>query len=139
MLTWDRTHDWELKRFLNDRIRVTIQFRQRVPSVTELAAIRQCLPQFRHMAPAALRAEIGESGVLLLGDLPSDEAMKVVQAAESQGLHVVSEDVSFVSYLPFDRTTGCAWLIEDDAEASAVTQAMLASGVPVRDVAEKRT
>jgi hypothetical protein len=47
---------------------------------------------------------------------------------------VVAESASFVSYLPYDRTTGCAWLIEDDAEATAIAQAMLAAGVPVQDV-----
>jgi len=31
---------------------------------------------------------------------------------------VVAERASLVSYLPFDRTSGYAWLIEDEAEAA---------------------
>jgi hypothetical protein len=33
-----------------------------------------------------------------------------------------------------DRTTGCAWLIEDDDEAADVAQAMLQEGVPIQDI-----
>jgi hypothetical protein len=36
--------------------------------------------------------------------------------------------------LPVDRTTGCAWLIEDAAEARSVAEAMIAAGVPVQAV-----
>ena len=86
------------------------------------------------MAPAAVRAAIGESDMLPLGVLPSPEARQVIRATEAAGLRVAAEGASRVSYLPFDRTTGCAWLIEDDAEAAAVAQAMLAAGVPVRSV-----
>jgi hypothetical protein len=136
MPAWDRTHDWVLERLWNDRTRVAIQFRQAPPSVAELAAVRRCLPQFQHMAPAVARAVIGDSGVLSLGDLPSPEARQLIEAAEAQGLRVVAEGAPFVSYLPFDRTTGCAWLIEADAEATAAAQAMLAAGAPVRGEVE---
>ena len=50
--------------------------------------------------------------------------------------HRLSENTSFVSYLPFDRTTSCVWLIEDDAESSEVAQAMIAAAVPVHEVEE---
>ena len=134
MLAWDRTHDWVLQQILLDLTRVSIQFRQMPLSVAELVALRKCLPQFRDMAPAAVRDAVGEAGVLLLGVPPSPEARKLIRAAEAAGLQVVAEGASRVSYLPFDRTTGCAWLIEDDDEAAAVAQAMLAAGVPVQDV-----
>jgi hypothetical protein len=49
-------------------------------------------------------------------------------------LEVVAESASFVSYLPYDRTTGRAWLIEDNAKATAIAQAMLREGVPVQDI-----
>jgi hypothetical protein len=66
--------------------------------------------------------------------MPAPEARRVIDAVKAQGLEVVAESASFVSYLPYDRTTGCAWPIEDDAEAAAVAQAMLREGVPVQDV-----
>src|SRR5690349_13999066 len=120
MLSWDRTHDWVLERFWHDLTRVTIQFRQAPPSVAELVAVRRCLPQFRHMAPAAVRAMIGETRVLPLGVLTSPEARELIQTAEAEGLTVLAEGASQVSYVPFDRTTGCAWLIEDEVEAATM-------------------
>jgi hypothetical protein len=134
MLTWDRSHDYVLHRFRNDLTRVTIRFRDALPSVQELVALRRCLPQFRDVAPATLRSQIGDSRQLSLGGMPTQEARSVIESAQAQGLEVVAESASFVSYLPYDRTTGCAWLIEDDAEAAAVAQAMLLEGVPVQDI-----
>lgn len=132
MLTWDRTHDWVLERYWRDLTRVTIQFRRRPPSVIELAALRRCLPQYRHMAPAELRAVTADSDALPLGVMPTPEARQLIAAAEAQGLQVLAEGASYVSYLPINRTTGCAWRIEDDAESVAVVEAMLAAGVPVQ-------
>ena len=77
---------------------------------------------------------IGETEVLPLGVLTSPEAHELIQTAEASGLRVIAEGASLVSFLPFDRTTGCAWLIEDEAEAAAVAHAMMAAGVPVRSV-----
>ncbi len=134
MLTWDHSHDYVLCRFWNDLTRVTIRFQVSPPSVQELAAIRRSLPEFRNMAPAAVRGRIGDSQQLSLGVLPTPEARRVIESAQAEGLEVIAESASFVSYLPFDRTTGCAWLIEDDEEAAAVAQAMLEAGVPVQDV-----
>jgi hypothetical protein len=134
MLTWDRSHDYVLQRYWNDLTRVTIRFRNSPPSVSQLVALRRCLPQFRDVAPASVRETIGDSQELSLGELPTPEARRLIQAAQANGLEVVAQSASFVSYLPFDRTTGCAWLIEDDAEAAAVAQEMLAAGVPVQDV-----
>jgi hypothetical protein len=58
----------------------------------------------------------------------------LIESATAEGLDVVAESASFTSYLPYDKTTGCAWLIENDAECQAVAEAMIAAGVPVRDV-----
>lgn len=134
MLAWDRTHDWVLVRVWHDLTRVEILFRQPSPSVAELASIRRCLPQFRHMPPASVRAAIGGSGTLPLGEMPTPEARRLIEAARAEQLQVAAEDASFVSYLPLDRTTGCALVIEDDEESAAVAQEMLAAGVPVQPI-----
>src|SRR5579871_6824929 len=125
MLTWDRSHDYILHRFWNDLTRVTIRFSNAPPSVGELVALRRCFSQFRDVPPATLRSRIGDCRQLSLGELPTPEARSLIEAARREGLDVIAESTSFVSYLPFDRTTGCAWLIEDDAEAAAVARAML--------------
>ena len=134
MVSWDRTHDWVVQRYYNDLTRVTIRFPQGTPSVNELIAVRRSLPQFRDTPPAELRAAIASTGSLPLGEMPTREAMRLIEAAREAGLSVLAENVSFISYLPYDRTTGCALLIEDDAEARSIAEAMIAAGVPVQAV-----
>jgi hypothetical protein len=136
MMAWDRTQDWIIERYRHDLTRVTILFRQPIPSVAELAAVRRCLPQFRNTSPASLRTAISDSGTLPLGLMPSQEARTLVASAESNHLQVFAEDASFVSYLPFNRKAGYVWLIENTEEAAAVSQDMIASGVPVRDAVD---
>jgi hypothetical protein len=134
MLDWDRSHDWVLQHFWTDQTRVTICFRQGAPSLGELVALRRCLPEYRDVPPADLKAMIGDTGSLPLDILPTPDARRLIDAARGQGLEVVAESASFVSYIPFDRTTGCAWLIEADAEREAVARSMLEAGIPVQEV-----
>ena len=134
MLDWDRSHDWILHLFRVEETRVTIRFRYNPPSVPELAALRRCLPEFRHVAPARLRARLSETGALELGNMPTREARPLIESALGEGLDVAVECEPRVGYVPFDRTTGCAWLIEDDGEGLAVAQDMIASGIPVQEV-----
>jgi hypothetical protein len=99
-----------------------------------LIAVRRSLPQFRDTPPAELRSAIAGAGSLFLGEMPTREAMRLVETARSAGLNVLAENVSFISYLPYDRTTGCVLLVEDDAEARIVAEAMIAAGAPVEAV-----
>ncbi len=134
MLSWDRSHDWVVQRYYNDLTRVTIRFGRSAPTLAEMLALRSCLPQFRDTPPAQLRTLIGSAGSLPLGEMPTRQALRLAEGAQAAGLDAVTENVSFISYLPYDRTTGCAWLIEDEAEARSVAEAMMAAGVPVRRV-----
>lgn len=137
MIDWDRTHDWELQRIRRDLTRVVIRFRHVPPSVDELVAIRRALPKFCNLSPGDVRAAIGQVGELELGVLPSPEARQIIEVVQRQGLDAIAADASSVGYLPLDRTIGCALLIEDAAESTATVQAMLAAGVPIRDVEAK--
>jgi hypothetical protein len=134
MRIWDDTHNWVLQRFWKDLTRVSIRFEKSRPTVRELGALRRCLPQFQNTPLLALREKIGEIAALQLGIMPTPEARVLIDAARKYGLHAIAESASRVSYLPLDCTTGCAWLIEDEDQSAAVAQAMLAAGVPVRDI-----
>jgi hypothetical protein len=133
-MDWERDHEWVLHRSWNDLTRVTIRFQNAKPSLSELAAIRRCLPQYRDMAPAAARTSIGETGQLPLGVMPTPEARGVIEIIQKEGFIVDAECASYVSYMPLDKTTSCALLIENEAEAKAVVQSMLAAGVPVQQI-----
>src|SRR5262245_34464394 len=134
MDSWDRTHDWIVNRIFHERARLTIRFNGNSPTVSELIAIRKCLPQFRHVPPTQLRASIGNSRQLELGEMPTREARQISEAARIEGLDASVENASFISYLAEDRTMGGAWLIEDYQEACRLAESMIAAGVPVRDI-----
>jgi len=88
------------------------------------------------MSPANVMAAIGGSGLLELGSLPSMQARPLIARMQSEGLEVAAEGASYFAYLPENRTTGCATIIDDDDEARAFVQAMLEAGVPVVDSTE---
>ena len=81
-----------------------------------------------------MREEFGSSPELSLGEIPTFEARPLIESLKAQGFEVAAQSRSFVSYLPIDQTTGCAWLIEEDAEVARVVEEMLAAGVSVQDV-----
>ena len=120
-----------LHRFFHERAEVTIHFGAQTPTVGELAALRRLVPHYSNMPPAALRELVGHAGEHSLGDMPGDTARELAAEAQKIGLKFTVENTSIVGYLPFDKTTGCAWLIDDEEESKAVVESMIAAGVPV--------
>jgi hypothetical protein len=136
MFEWDRSHDWVLKCFESDRAELTIRFEGGRPSLRELAALRRYLPGFRDVPPATARARAGDRGRLELGDLPGPEARRLWDELRRAGLQAELHNTSGVSYLPLDRTTGAALIVEDDAEAQRLAEEMIRAGVPVEYLTE---
>jgi hypothetical protein len=136
MFQWNRTHDWVLQCFETDRADLTVLFDGARPSLRELAALRRCLPEFRHLPPAATRNRAGTSGRLELGELPGPEARRLVEDLQHAGLRTELRNTSCVSYLPLDRTTGAALIVEDEAESRRLAADMMRAGIPVEHLAE---
>lgn len=132
MLTWDRTRDWVVHRHYHELTEVSVHFGAGGPSARELIALRNCLPHYRDTPPVELRRLVGQT--LALGTMPTRAARPWMEKALAAGLNVVGVNASFVSYLPVDQTTGAAHLIEDDEQARALAEAMIAAGVPVVDI-----
>src|SRR4051812_19237605 len=122
MFQWDRTHDWVLQCFETDRADLTVVFDGARPSLRELAALRRCVAEFRQLPPAAARNRAGTSGRLELGELPGPEGRRLSEDLQQAGLRVELRNTSRVSYLPLDRTTGAALLIEDEDEAQRLAE-----------------
>jgi hypothetical protein len=136
MFDWDRAHDWVLQRYASDRAELTVLFAGSRASLRELAALRRCLPGLRDQSPAVARARTGTEGRYELGELPGSEARRIRDMLKGAGLTVEFRNMSNVSYLPLDRTTGTALIVEDDAEMSLLAQQMIQAGVRVVDIAE---
>ncbi|MCC7422850.1 MAG: hypothetical protein IT428_21445 [Planctomycetaceae bacterium] len=134
MLEWDRSHKYELVRFFTEVIRITIHFRDGVASIAEMRSLRRALPEYRNMPPAEFRERLRSIPALDLGELPGQVARSLISQLRQEGLQVVSENASRYGYLPYDVTTGAAWLIEDEMELQEIVNQMLAEGIPVRSV-----
>lgn len=134
MLTWDRTLDWVLYRTHYNVAEVTIRFRLTKPSADELAVLRRCLPGLRDVAPASVRAMIGERGHYSPGVMPTPDARMLIEVAEAHGLRADAVNASYVGYVPVDRVSGLAWFIENEAQSMAVIREMLAAGITVQEV-----
>jgi hypothetical protein len=94
------------------------------------------LPEFQQLAPAAARDRAGAGGRVQLGELPGPEATRLLECLRQAGLRAELRNTSCASYLPLDRTTGAALLIEDEGEARRVAEEMIRDGIPVEHVAE---
>ncbi len=88
------------------------------------------------MSPAAARAFAGTGGRLELGEFPGPQARRLLDQLGGAGLRTELRVTSGVSYLPLDRTTGAALIVEDNAEARILAEEMIRAGVPVERVAE---
>lgn len=131
-IEWDRSRDWVLIRYERVFASVTIEFDHDDPSIREILAVRQCLPQFRDTPPKAIREHLGTNGRFHLGQMAQDVADELVETATQNGLCMKAERFSRVSYLPCDQATRVAMLIDNDADAAALAQEMIAAGVPIR-------
>ena len=126
-------HTWELHRRWRQVSVVTIHFTAPRATVRELAGLRKCLSELADLPPAEALARIGESGSLLLPELDTREATRLVAKLSRHGLRSSIESRVDAEVLAFDRTTGCALIMEDESEARRVKAEMMAAGVPVYD------
>jgi hypothetical protein len=136
MIDWERTHDWLLHCFAHDLAQLTILFDHDRPSLRELMALRKSLPEFGDLSPAAARERARAIGRVALEEMWGPEARRLAVRLQHAGLRTEIRNTSYISYLPIDRTTGAALLIEDEAESRRVTDEMLRAGIPVAHFAE---
>lgn len=61
---------------------------------------------------------------------------RLLENLNRAGLTTAVRNTSFVSYLPLDRTTNSAMLVEDDEEARELAERMIRAGVPVQEITE---
>lgn len=131
MELWDRSRAWCLLKFTQELRTLTVHFSESCPALSELVALRQCIPGLASLSPGKLRAEVGNSPTYELRNVGAVDASKTEGSLRAAGFEVdIAVHVS-VGYLPYDKTSKVAWLIEDDSKARMICDEMLASGVPV--------
>lgn len=131
MIEWNRSHDWEVRKVIQNRYRVTVCIEGASPSVVELMAVRCCLPEFRDLPPVNLRNAIAQSGGLVLEELGELEFQWLKRRLDAGGVRCRVEVESREPYVCVDRTTSTSLHMEDLEESRRVAEKMIASGVPV--------
>jgi hypothetical protein len=122
---------WELSAFYHSRLSLRIVFCGNSPTIQELAAVRKLLDGFRERPVNEVKKEIGSVKELFIGDFPSFAGRDLCQKAEKLHLTIIAKDTSFTSYLPFNRKTNIALIIEDGNDSKAITQKMIDSGISI--------
>jgi hypothetical protein len=131
MIDWDKAHDWVLVRFEHTSTKIVIYFKEDIPAASELKAVKRLAPECRNASTMGLRKQIIGDGKLALHNIPISDAVKIISDLEQEGLNVILEIAFSTSYLPIDRTTNSAWLIEDELESFQVAVEMIAAGIPI--------
>jgi hypothetical protein len=112
-----------------------VQFAAARPTIEELVAVRKAFPEFANIAPAALLAQLGDTGQLDLGERGGIEAHALRAAAMRVGLTATLENMTRIEFSIIDESGPSVWLIEDEAELLRTVQEMIAAGVKVVQVA----
>jgi sulfur transfer complex TusBCD TusB component (DsrH family) len=133
---WDGSEDWGLSANYNHQSNVKIVFCGNKPTMKEIAAVRKLITAYQNIPAIEVKSLLSNRKEIDLGILSSMEANRIKKRAVELNLTIIAVDSSYTSYLPINRTTNHAFLIEDDALARRVTAKMLKFGVPIIDYTE---
>jgi hypothetical protein len=129
---WDGSQPgWKLLRIDDVRYQVTFLFADAGPTAVEILGIRQTLDEFRNQPMQEVLKELrGKGRYVLPRNLTNLESRELVEVARMNGLKVNVDGQRTCSYLPVspDKMAG---IIEDYELATAVTERMIAAGVPI--------
>ena len=130
---WDGSEDWGLIAHHQSQTRVKVTFSDSQPSIEEIASIRKLVEAYQNTPITEIKSLLSSRKEIDLGILPGIEANRIVRRAKQLRLRIISTDASTTSYLPINRKTNMALVIEDDTIAKRVIEKMMECGIPVID------
>lgn len=130
MNDWDQNDEWEVHRTFHARAVLVVILPDK-EKATSLAKLRRIIPEFRNTPPAALLRKTRDGGELHLDEMTGREAHRLEKELIDAGIQTRRVDTSVVSFLPFNRTKGYAWLIESSVESERIARKMISEGVKV--------
>lgn len=132
---WDGSESgWTLYHYNRMEWEVTFHFSDDGPTLTEVAAMRDTLDDFRDQPVRSIWDKLrGSSSYSIPETLSNLEVRWLVDRTDRASLRTSVVPVDRSGYLPVNRD-GSAMIIEDDRRAQAVVQRMIAAGVPVEEI-----
>jgi predicted transcriptional regulator len=133
---WDGSENWSLSANYHSQSNVKIVFFGNKPTMKEIAAVRKLITAYQNIPAIEIKSLLSNRKEIDLGILSSMETNRIKKHAIELNLTIIAVDSSYTSYLPINRTTNHALLIEDDTLARRVTAKMLEFGIPIIDYAK---
>jgi hypothetical protein len=133
---WDGSEDWSLSANYHSQSNVKIVFFGNKSTMKEIAAVRKLITAYQNIPAIEVKSLLSNRKEIDLGILSSMETNRIKKHAVELNLTIIAVDSSYTSYLPINRTTNHALLIEDDTLARRVIAKMLKFGVPIIDYVE---
>ena len=129
---WDGSApEWCLRITHRHERRIVVTFDRPGPTVSDVVRMREVFEELQSRSAQAIWTEVrGELRVVLRQVYSPVDAPGVAERAWAQGLRVEVIGADTVSYLPFNRKTEAALVIESDELLASVAERMLVAGAP---------
>jgi hypothetical protein len=106
------------------------------PTLEELKNARALLPLSPTPALQEFFRRHSTASEIDAGVMATRQARRIAEECEKVGLKVDLQNESYSSYLPVNRATQHACIIEDDALLQRVCKRMIEHGIPITVIAE---
>lgn len=129
---WDGSEKgWILERFDRDLMEIEVLFDELGPSVTEIKALRLAIPKYGRRRTQQVFNELRGKKQIRIGEFESIEGRRIAEACDREGLRTSITRRLETTFLPYNKGTNRALIIEDDTVAQAVAEEGLRQGMRI--------
>lgn len=129
---WDGTEKgWVLERFDRDLIEIEILFSNSGPSIKEIQALRSAIPEYSHRKIQEVFSDLQGLSKLWIGEFESIEGRRIVKACEKEKIRVRIKERVETHFMPVNKITQMALVIEDESLALEVAKEGMRQGMEV--------
>jgi hypothetical protein len=133
---WDKRNGWGLSQHTYSEISINVIFSNNIPNMKEIFDIRKLSKEFREISIVKIKSKIGNNGKAFIGKFGSIEANRIINRAKELNLTLGVIEECIITYLPVNKESKNALIIEDDELANNITKRMLDEGIPIIEFIE---
>jgi hypothetical protein len=132
---WDGSEKgWILQRFDRDLMEIEILFDETGPSIKEIKALRSVIPEYGRRKIKAVFDELRGQRQIRIGEFESIEGRRIAEACDKEKVRTRIKGRVETTFLPFNKETQLALVIEDDTVALAVAEEGIRQGMKVEHI-----
>ena len=126
---WGNTDEWELHRYNEHFMDITIKFGSAPPTTKQLLEFRKALPHLSQRPPSEVRALIDSDGLYYIKDIDVWDGREMVELLEQTSLEYAATGRTKATYVPMNKATSSPLVVEDHAEHERIVAEMKEAGV----------